>query len=78
MKDVFISHSSLDRDVAESVCNILEESGFSCWVSFRIKDLPPGKIYTEAITEAIDNCKIFLVLLSNNSISTEQVKQEKS
>lgn len=76
MKDVFISHSSLDRDVAESVCNILEESGFSCWVSFRIKDLPPGKIYTEAITEAIDNCKIFLVLLSNNSISTEQVKQE--
>lgn len=76
MEDIFISHSSLDRNVAESVCDILESSGFSCWISFRIKDLQPGKIYTEAINEAIDNSKIFLVLLSNNSISSEQVRQE--
>lgn len=76
MNDIFISHSSEDRKYAEAVCSRLECAGFKCWVSYRITDLQPGKIYTQRITEAIDSSKVFLLLLSNNSIKSEQVLQE--
>lgn len=76
MRDIFISHSSLDKEIAEDVCQEFEKIGFSCWISYRIKDLKPGKVYTEEITEAISNSRFFVALLSNNSIRSEQVQQE--
>lgn len=74
--DVFISHSSVDCKIATSICEALENAGLSCWISFRSKDLEPGKVYTERIIEAIDTCKVFLLLLSNNSVNSGQVRQE--
>lgn len=76
MKDVFISYSSLDRKIAEEVCDSLEKRELSCWISSRINDLEPGREYTERIREAIDSSKLFIVLLSQNSIASKQVLQE--
>lgn len=76
MRDVFISHSSLDKSICESVCELFESSGFSCWVAYRPKDLPPGENYTNCIKTAIDSSKVFVLLVSRNSLSTEQVMQE--
>lgn len=76
MKDIFISHSSLDRKISEEVCARFEKEDLSCWISSRAKDLEPGREYTERIKEAIDSSKIFLVLLSENSVMSKQVLQE--
>ena len=76
MKDIFISHSSADQEIAEQICMFLESSGFECWVSYRVGDLNPGRTYTRSITEAIDSSRAFVVLLSNNAIRSEQVEQE--
>ena len=76
MHDIFISHSSRDKNVTEEVCAFLEKAGFQCWVSYRKTDLRPGKMYPREITEAIDSSRVFLLLLSNHSISSEQVNQE--
>jgi hypothetical protein len=57
MKDIFISHSSSDRAVAEEICKYLGSFGFDCWISCqidgRINDLEPGCNYPERIT-AVD------------------------
>ena len=76
MVDVFISHSSVDRKIAEEVCSYLEKEELNCWISYRVKDLQPGKEYTERIREAINYSKIFVVLLSRNSVASKQVLQE--
>ena len=35
MSDVFISHSSKDKDIADTVVNFLEDKGLSCWITPR-------------------------------------------
>ena len=76
MKDIFISYSSKDEEIVEKACKWIEKKGFSCWVSYRIQDLQPGVMYTEKIVEMIDACKLFVVFISNNSVVSEQVRQE--
>ena len=76
MIDIFISYSSLDRKIAEEVCTYFEKEELSCWVSYRAKNLQPGKEYTDRISEAIGESKIFVVLLSENSVLSKQVLQE--
>lgn len=76
MRDIFISHSSLDKSICESVCELFESYGFSCWVAYRPNNLPPGENYTNRIKTAIDSSKVFVLLVSRNSLSSEQIMQE--
>lgn len=76
VKDIFISHSSKDEDTATKIYKLFEDNGLSCWASFCHDDLGMGDTYTEKIAEAIRNSKIFVVLLSSNSVMSEQVHQE--
>ena len=76
MRDIFISHSSIDIKEVYEICDYFEKKGYSCWLSKRLKDLPPGQEYPAAITEAIDNSKIFVLVISENSIISEEVQKE--
>ena len=38
---IFISYSSQDQSVAQTVCQALENRGFGCWISCR--DIGPGE-----------------------------------
>ena len=71
---VFISHSSNDKAVADRVCNFLEGHGIKCWIAPR--DVTPGKNYGAAIVDAIDECAVFLLILSNESNRSGQVVRE--
>jgi len=42
-RDVFISHASPDVKLAESICEVLESNGMSCWIAPR--DIPFGYFY---------------------------------
>ena len=71
---VFISHSSADRAIAEQICSFLEGHGLPCWVAPR--DVTPGKNYGAAILDAIDECSVFLLILSSESNKSGQVVRE--
>ena len=74
MKEVFISYSTIDVGAAETVRNVLEKNGLSCWIAPR--DIPGGSNYTKEIPIAIRNCKVFVLILSKNAQSSHWVLKE--
>src|SRR3569833_1405074 len=72
--DVFISYSSRDKEIADMVCDALEKKRAQCWIAPR--DIVPGMDWSDAIIDAIVECKVFLLVLSKASNESEQVKRE--
>jgi hypothetical protein len=72
--DVFISHSSKDKVMADAICAGLEARGIRCWIAPR--DVLPGVEWTKSIVEAISNCKLFLLVLTDNSNRSLQAVKE--
>ena len=72
--DVFVSYSTKNKGVAEAVCKSLEKDGIQCWIAPR--DVLPGVEYADAIIEALNTCRVFLVILSEESNSSPQVRRE--
>src|SRR5471030_2113365 len=72
--DVFLSHSHVDKVYADAVCHKLEASGIRCWVAPR--DIRPSEDWAEAIINAMDNCRILLLIFSSSSNSSPQVRRE--
>ena len=72
--DVFISHSSKDKQAADATCAALEAAGIRCWIAPR--DVRPGSEYAVAIIEAIDGCRIMVVIVSSHSNESRQVPRE--
>src|SRR2546423_6538641 len=71
---VFISYSSEDKAIGEEVCRFLEAKGIACWIAPR--DVTPGKNYGAAIVDAIDECSVFVLILSDKSNQSGQVARE--
>lgn len=72
--DVFISYSSYDKNIADAVCHSLEENGIACWISPR--DVLPGTSYAKQIVQSISQCKIVVLIFSENSNKSEHVENE--
>lgn len=68
----FISYSSKDRNVADNLCFKLESKGIKVWYAPRNVSGP----YAESITRAIESSSHFIIILSENSISSEHVLNE--
>ncbi|MBR3824732.1 MAG: leucine-rich repeat protein [Lachnospiraceae bacterium] len=74
MADVFISHSSIDKEIADKVCAALEAKGLTCWIAPR--DIVPGSEWAVAISNAIAEIKAMVVIYSANSQQSTQVPKE--
>jgi hypothetical protein len=72
--DVFISHSTNNRPVANAVCAALESVGIRCWIAPR--DVMPGRSYSGEITRAIQQSRAFVLIFSAHSNNSEQVLRE--
>lgn len=72
--DVFISHSTNNRPVANAVCAALERIGIRCWIAPR--DVMPGRPYSGEITRAIQQSRAFVLIFSEHSNNSEQVLRE--
>ncbi len=72
--DVFISHSSQDKAIADATCARLEARGIRCWIAPR--DVQPGQPYGEAIIDGIHNCRIMVLLLSSNANNSIHIAKE--
>ena len=74
IKDIFISHSSKDNEIALNYYNVLTERGFKCWMD--LFNIPPGENYRGEIPAAIKNCKYFVFLLSEHSQISKYAEKE--
>jgi hypothetical protein len=73
-KKIFISYSDNDQANAIKLCEVLESSGFKCWLSYR--DTIPGKNFLENIFEAMSNSALMIVLFSEKALSEKRMVQE--
>jgi len=73
-RDVFISHSTKDKAVADIICSNLEKNGVRCWIAPR--DVMPGKSYAAQIVHGINDSKCLVVLLTANSFKSRPVRKE--
>ena len=72
--DVFLSYSSLNKNVADAVVADFEQHGIRCWYAPR--DIMPGQEWVSAIHEAIKGCKLFVLIYTDSSNESKQVANE--
>jgi TolB-like protein/Tfp pilus assembly protein PilF len=71
---VFISYSSKDKAIADTICQRLESAGIPCWMAPR--DIEFGSDWTEAIMRAITACRVFVLVFSENANVSGHVRRE--
>lgn len=74
IKQIFISYSSKDQDIAYKICSLLEGENMTCWIAPR--DVTGGKSYGREILEAISNVQVVLFIFSENSNRSRHVENE--
>lgn len=72
--DVFVSHSSKDRQIAQAICHQLEAGGIRCWMAPR--DILPGMEWDESIMDAIENSRLMVLVYSAASNGSGPVINE--
>jgi hypothetical protein len=75
MADVFVSYANQDRERVRKLVNAIELCGWSIWWDRKIV---PGQTFDQVIEHELEMAKCIVVLWSNNSISSEWVKNEAS
>ena len=73
-RDVFISHSTADKQWADEACTAIEARKISCWIAPR--DILPGSEWGAAIIEGIDACRVMVLIFSQDANSSPQVRRE--
>jgi TolB-like protein/Tfp pilus assembly protein PilF len=71
---VFISHSTKDKVVADSICHQLESQDIKCWIAPR--DIEAGSSWTEGILHGIDACRVLILVFSEHANSSDHVYRE--
>jgi TolB-like protein len=71
---VFISYASQDASTAQKVCSALEAAGILCWIAPR--DVLAGESYAAAIVNAINSCRMMVLVLSQSAMDSPHVLRE--
>lgn len=72
--DVFISYSTKDKNAADGIIKLFEENNISYWICK--SEIIAGDKWAAEIVDALSKCKVFLLILSKNSMASEQVPKE--
>ena len=76
MADIFISYSSKDREHAGQLTRLLTSAGLSVWIDHSQIEISTS--WSKEIVQAINDCIAFVVLLSPNSLVSNNVIKEVS
>jgi len=74
MPDVFISHSSNDKEIAEDLAIQLNAFGLSVFLDST--SINPGQDWTQTILANLSGSPVMLLLASKNGIASPTVNQE--
>ena len=72
--DVFISYSTKDKVIADTIVAALENNQIRCWYAPR--DIKPSEDWGKAITAAIKKSKVFLMIFSSYANHSQRVLDE--
>ena len=72
--EVFISYSSLDRDRVMPAVESLRGNGITVWVDEG--NIHAADLWSEQIVQAIADCRVMVVMLSQNSTDSHNVVKE--
>jgi hypothetical protein len=70
---IFISYSHKDKDYVHKLQEVLLKEGFEIWTDDHIEY---GTEWPKVIQESLDNCDIFIVVMSKNSYESDMVQNE--
>jgi hypothetical protein len=70
----FISYSRKNKEFALQLAKELKAAGFCIWLDQL--DIPTGVRWDDELEKALENCEIFMVILTPASIESENVKDE--
>lgn len=70
--DIFVSYNRNDVEHATALVNFLEQRGYQCWIAPRNVVLS----YASDIVDAISKAKVFMVIISKNSLGSVHVLNE--
>ena len=70
----FISYSRANSDFAVRLAKDLKEAGHDIWLDQL--DIPTGARWDDELEKALNNCTTFLIILSPESIESQNVKDE--
>jgi hypothetical protein len=74
MADLFISHSSMDVEWTRDLRRQLESAGYSCWMA--PDDVQGPTPWAEQILEAIEACRVMIVVVSRHANASAHVSKE--
>ena len=67
-KDLFISYSRQNKQIVSRICSSILERGITTWIDWA--SIPPSEKWLASIKEAIDQCQIFIFVVSQESINS--------
>jgi len=73
-RDVFVSYSQPDRDVALELVSWVEAHGIACWVAPR--DVAPAADWAAEIIDAIAAARVMVLVFSTSANTSPQVRRE--
>ena len=71
---VFISHSSKDQAIADTICDHLESAGIECWIAPR--NIEAGSDWTKGIMRGIANSQALVLVFTAHANDSEHVARE--
>lgn len=74
MGHIFISYSRKDTSIVNRLIGELKNSGYTFWIDR--EGIRGGELWRRSIVEAIENADKFLIVLSSNSVESENVRKE--
>jgi len=74
MAQVFISYSRRDITIVDNIINHLQNAGIDVWVDR--SGIQAGELWRSQIVEAIAKASAFVLILSPNSIQSDNVRKE--
>lgn len=70
----FISHASENAEFAHRLASDLKERGVNTWIA--PDNIPPGDKWRDAVQEAAAACGVMLVIISRDSMASDNVRDE--
>ena len=74
MGQIFISYSRRDTEIVDRIAGQMKDAGLDVWVDREA--IKAGNTWRLQIVEAIDTCLAFVLMLSTNSASSDNVRRE--
>jgi hypothetical protein len=72
--DIFVSHSSKDKEKAKLLAKDLTEQNYKVWFDSNI--IEPSDDWVRKIEEGVDNSSVVVVLWTENAVNSEWVQRE--